>query len=200
MPAFRLFFVISLGITGVICYNFDRALLIFIQANSGSSDLLSFAHFLSSYGRLEWSTIITSVLILIYALLLGKREKYINLAKACFLGGLLAGIAVWPAKTILGRERPRGEGDGQLHFFKFDPTSDSVYYSLPSGHAASTMGSGVAVFLITPTLGVVLIIMSILTGWSRVKLNEHWPSDVIAGWLIGMACGYWIFKKIRKAY
>ena len=37
-----------------------------------------------------------------------NRRKYLNLAKICFLGGILAGISVWPPKTILGRERPRG--------------------------------------------------------------------------------------------
>ncbi len=184
--------------TGISFFFYDPYLLIWIQKKTEHPFVHDFANFLSSYGRLEWSTLFVSLCFVLLALISNKRKKYFVLAKICFLGGLLAGISVWPPKTILGRERPRGTGNDTLHFFKFSPQHDSVYYSLPSGHAASSMGSAIPVFLLSPAMGTPLIIMAILTGWSRIKLNEHWPSDVLAGWLLGLLCGYWIYKRTKK--
>ena len=187
-----------LFLTGISFFWYDPHFLLWIQKKTELPFANDFANFLSSYGRLEWSTLFVSVCFVLLALFSNKRKKYFTLAKVCFLGGLLAGISVWPSKTILGRGRPRGTGNDTLHFFKFSPQDDAVYYSLPSGHAASSMGSAIPVFLLSPITGTPLIIMAILTGWSRIKQNEHWPSDVLAGWLLGLLCGYWIYKRTKK--
>ena len=179
-----------------VCFFYlDKLLFNWIQSGSDSSFYNKLAGFFSAYGRLEWSTLLFSFIFLIFAIDLKNRRKYLNLAKICFLGGILAGISVWPPKTILGRERPRGSGNDSLHYFKFDPRKDSLFYSLPSGHAASSMGSAFPVFMANPMLGTPLVILAILTGWSRIELYEHWPSDVLTGWLIGIISGYWIFKR-----
>jgi undecaprenyl-diphosphatase len=36
-----------------------------------------------------------------------------------------------------------------------------------------------------PAFGVVMGIVSALTGASRVFAGKHWPGDVAAGWIIG---------------
>ena len=198
MPAFPILVLLITGVGGLVVYEFDHTLLQFIQNNPKSQTAQDLAEFLSAYGRLEWSTLFVSIILACCAFIFGERKKYLNLAKLCLLGGLLAGISVWPPKTIIGRERPRGEGEGEISFFKFNPQTDSVYFSLPSGHAASTMGTATAVFLAAPISGTILISMSVLTGWSRIKMNEHWPSDVIAGWGLGVLSGFWVFKKFKK--
>ena len=57
------------------------------------------------------------------------------------------------------------------------------------------MGSAFPVFMANPMLGTPLVILAILTGWSRIELYEHWPSDVLTGWLFGIISGYWIFRR-----
>ena len=92
-----------------VCFFYlDKLLFNWIQSGSDSSFYNKLAGFFSAYGRLEWSTLLISFIFLIFAIDLKNRRKYLNLAKICFLGGILAGISVWPPKTILGRERPRG--------------------------------------------------------------------------------------------
>ena len=67
--------------------------------------------------------------------------------------------------------------------------------SFPSGHTANTTALVIAITLV---LGVVMnketsrrviyfgagLVVSLM-GWSRLALNVHWLSDVVAGWLLG---------------
>lgn len=65
-------------------------------------------------------------------------------------------------------------------------------YSFPSSHAYSgALGGG---FLTTlaiqndmPIIGITLIVLVLIIGVSRIHVGAHYPSDVLAGWLMGGA-------------
>lgn len=59
--------------------------------------------------------------------------------------------------------------------------------SFPSGHTTSAFAICTIFSLILPELTIPMLILAALCGVSRIYLGVHWPSDVIAGMIIGIA-------------
>ena len=58
--------------------------------------------------------------------------------------------------------------------------------SMPSDHASLFMGLAVAFFCIHRTAGLVCIFWAVaVVSIPRIVLGLHWPSDIIAGWVLG---------------
>jgi undecaprenyl-diphosphatase len=70
--------------------------------------------------------------------------------------------------------------------------------SFPSNHAANTAGLAVFSSLVYPPVAVPALLFAFVVGFSRVYLAVHYPSDVVAGWLIGAFSGYMVWLVLRK--
>lgn len=79
------------------------------------------------------------------------------------------------------------EDDGKwIYTDKFGLTTYKSSYSFPSSHAANIAGQAVFWSYFYPQLSPVFIAASLAVGYSRVYLGYHYPTDVAAGYLIGI--------------
>jgi undecaprenyl-diphosphatase len=67
-----------------------------------------------------------------------------------------------------------------------------VSYSFPSGHAATAVAGAIAGARVFPSVSWVLWTLATLMAVSRVYVGVHYPSDLVAGAVLGAACAYFV--------
>jgi len=65
----------------------------------------------------------------------------------------------------------------------------SSSFSMPSNHAANTFSAITVICLLYPKATFFLLPAGLVLAISRVYMGAHYPSDVLAGMMIGMVCG-----------
>jgi membrane-associated phospholipid phosphatase len=122
---------------------------------------------------------------LVAVVLLWRRERRrvaVWLGVTVVVGGTLGAVL----KVLVQRARPAWE----------DPISHSGGYSFPSGHALNGMlAAACVVLLLHPRVrGRARVLLwlgagafALVAGVNRVTLGVHYLSDVLAGWVIGLA-------------
>lgn len=115
----------------------------------------------------------------------------IELALAILLATLLADHLL---KPIVARERP------------FTSTPDSPVIggrpqdaSFPSGHTANAFAGAFVLSRVVPSTRIGWWAMAAVIAYSRIYLGVHYPLDVLAGALIGCACGAMAGRLIARA-
>jgi|GEM_PF-884429 len=109
-----------------------------------------------------------------------RREAFIALA---LMAAVTAGSEL--AKTFVGEARPSGNGDG----------IPGVPGAFPSGHELEVLSIWGMVAIrfwrssfarwLRQLVAVMVTIEVVLVGVARLVLDEHWPADVVAGFLGG---------------
>ena len=129
-----------------------------------------------------------TVLAVVAGLLLWRRWRSPGDGVVPLAALLLGSIIEVTLKRVVGRPRP----PIRLHLV---PETNP---SFPSGHVTGTASLCFAVaLLLVPRLhhpvarGAALVgggVLALLVGAARVLLGVHWPTDVVAGWFLGLAC------------
>jgi undecaprenyl-diphosphatase len=70
--------------------------------------------------------------------------------------------------------------------------------SFPSGHAAAFFALALAVFYFNRKWGCWIFALSLFMGLARIFTGVHWPSDILAGVLIGLVSAFLVKKLLPK--
>ncbi|MFD3331350.1 phosphatase PAP2 family protein [Streptomyces sp. NPDC058700] len=87
-------------------------------------------------------------------------------------------------KRLVRRDRPDREA-ARVVAGRHVPMPDSA--SFPSGHTASAVAFATAVGVVLPPAAVPLQVLAMAVGYSRVHTGVHYPGDVAAGAVLGIA-------------
>lgn len=117
-------------------------------------------------------------LIAVLALAYGEEGR--RIALQCAVSGV-SGLLIYRAlKNVLVRERPY-----MTHSAIVLAGKPLDRFSFPSGHTLHAVGFSLIVCSSLPFLALVLVPVALLIAASRVVLGLHYPSDVVAGGLLG---------------
>lgn len=161
-----------------LLHKFDKVVTGFVQAWPDWVQPIMYV--ITTIGR-PVVTLGIAFLIMIF----GVVRANMSLAFAGVFAMVTLGVGSW-LKLVLHRERPLSDYVALMHFNSF---------SFPSGHTlGSTVSFGLLAylawqFLPSPWGGIAAVALTgliLVVGLSRVYLSAHFPSDVLAGWLMGV--------------
>ena len=98
---------------------------------------------------------------------------------AIFSTGLIA-LLIAITNQLIARDRPFDQLPTNLLFYK--PTDPSF----PSNAVAVGFALAVAIFLANRKLGILAVLLASFYAFSRVYAGVHFPSDVVAGAILGV--------------
>jgi len=133
------------------------------------------AQALSFYGDFAGFNVALFVILLSAGWLLRSR-KFMRIAVASLLCASLSGLCANVIRSATGRPRPSTKAEDRLH----GPSFSSAYQALPSAHTATAFGGALPVLLSAPVMGAPLTVAAAGVGWSRMQLNRHHLTDVLA--------------------
>jgi membrane-associated phospholipid phosphatase len=157
-------------------------------------------------GKSDWYLIPSGVGLLVLALGAWRRiDRRLKAAWAeiaallafTFFSVGLAAIAVNIVKQLVGRGRPiLFAEDGGFTFDAFN--FDYANASFPSGHATTAGAAIIVGALLFPRLRIPIVIVGLLIPASRIVIGAHYPSDTVAGLVLGMGVAYSIARFLLR--
>jgi membrane-associated phospholipid phosphatase len=148
---------------------------------------------ITEYGKSGWFLWPLGLLFLALAALPSMLTPFSQRVLAAIMvriGFLFTAIAV-PSlfvtiiKRLIGRARPMV--GGSLDPFLFSPfVWRADYAGMPSGHATTAFAVLVAFGTLWPRYRTIVLIYALIIAISRVVVTAHYPSDVLAGALVGI--------------
>lgn len=175
--------------------NIDGGVLLFIQDYIRNPILNSIMIFITSLGDEGFIWIAATIVLLI-----PKKTRKVGIMSAvALLGSLIINNNI--IKNLVQRPRP---------FVTFTdleiiiPTPSE--FSFPSGHTSSSFAAAAVFYRFLPKkLGIPAVVLAGLIGFSRLYIGVHYPTDVIAGVVMGIFLSYlseflvsFCAKKLKK--
>lgn len=157
----------------------DVQILDWIQAHL-KNDVFDFIMpIITSLGNAGIFWIILGILCLVFS---KSRKMGAQMLLAMAIGYLVGNLGL---KVLIARERPFTINPDILLLIK-KPTD----YSFPSGHTLASFAAAITIFFYDKKIGVAALILASLIAFSRLYLYVHYPSDVLAGFVLAIIVAF----------
>ena len=169
----------------------EESILMFIQENLRTDWLNPIFKLITFLGNVGWFWILLTVVFL--AIPQTRRTGAI-MAISAIVDVLLVNLIM---KNLFARTRPYILFESLVSL-----VGEESDFSFPSGHSAISFAVATVILLCLPKrLGIPAIILASLIALSRLYVGVHYPTDVIAGVAVGIACAFiarLIFELLEK--
>ena len=128
------------------------------------------------------------------------RHPHVANAVLRIAAGYLAADAAESAlKGSVGRHRPDSTGGSPWRFDPFSRTGE--WHSFPSAHMAhaTALAAGIAAESSRHSIAIAAFGVAALVGAQRIYLGAHWPSDVTASAVLGVAVGGGVTRALQRS-
>ena len=194
--------LLTTTLLGLTAWHFDHDILKIVHIDSLRAEKV--AQFCSYWGDYQTYSVPLAITIWAYspwAFAAKSRRYWRRVAMVCFLGASLTGLFNDFFRLSLGRPRPYSvdPAHGVVDTF-YGPsfTWYGQYQSFPSGHAATSFGTGASLLMVNPPLGIAATLYAATICWARMDLQRHYPSDIAVGAMVGIFGGLCIGAAGRR--
>ena len=167
--------------------NLDGNILLWIQEYIRQDWMEGFWKGITMLGDSGWFWIVLSLLLMV-----PRQTRWIGITSlaAIVIGALITNVTL---KNLVARTRPYEVVEGLV--LLIEKQRD---YSFPSGHTcASFAAAGVYWRMLPKKFGIPLVILAAMIAFSRLYVGVHYPTDVLAGLLIGLFAA-WAARHMQK--
>lgn len=164
--------------------SFDYAGLQFFHslAESGAYVLTPLAWFFDLIGEFGCASLVLALILILFK---KTRRLGVCVLLALCIGALFTNLIL---KNLIARPRPFEDARGIYYsWWLFVGALEETSSSFPSGHTTAAMASMTVIFLSADKrFSWLVFLYPLVMGLSRSYLMVHYPSDVIAGFLVGL--------------
>jgi undecaprenyl-diphosphatase len=145
----------------------------------------------------DWLPYVASIFL--FGIFLWRRKFSKNaLVSVCF-SIVIALIVRFPLvfliQLFINRSRPFVVDRNIVNILGYPQTS-----SFPSGHASFFFPLAAALFIFDKRLGSLLFLFVTLMGFARIIAGVHWPTDILAGALLGILGVFIIYLLFKRFF
>lgn len=165
----------------------DGEILLLIQQYLRTDMLTPFMKSVTFLGNGGWFWILCSVVLLAVP---KTRKTGYAAALSLIFGAIVTNLLL---KNIVARPRPFAEIEALIPMI-----TKPKDFSFPSGHTTASFAVALVMLRMLPKkLGIPAVVLAALVAFSRLYLGVHYPTDVLAGFviaLVGSTLSVWIVR------
>jgi membrane-associated phospholipid phosphatase len=195
----RFFALLIVGI--LLCglsFLFDQTVIEWVKAHD-SLPLKHFAGFLSRWG--DWPELMLFGCIGLGLAWLARSRVAGRILLCMIIASTISGAIVNSTRLLTGRARPNNTEaahewnglwqGGEFLLFK------NKYHSFPSGHTGAAFAFFGVPFFAHRRYGWWVLFAAAAIAWSRIYLNVHHLSDVMAGAFVGLITAFLVWERLE---